>query len=460
MKKLIILFSTFLLFFVNVYADNDSDEDRYSEWSKEETGYPLEESKILYGYQYPIEWSEWEDIDIGDPYTKSEYRPFPTEIPKDKSEWKSRSKQTLYTWPETGEYVEPKKLLEWAIDIDAFYTGDYSIKYYYEPKMELVCKLPSDENVVVGTTPGRGGTKENMSINMYGKGEYLCKKVTLNMIESIPDSGKYHYINRIGTVSSSISFETLCFSHVIKWSEGTGWRETEPYIDTYGSDPIKAVEETYYRHPLYYYIDYELYGGSFTGEYPKKYYPEDTTYLVSPNKRGYEFIGFHIDDDFKDEVISKIVSGTRGDIKLYAEYKRVAPTIDVEQRYIYEDDTIDSIKDLATAYDELDGDITDKIIVQSITYDDTGTTYYYPSTFDPYTSDTIHATYEVTNSSGIKEEKTVKLYILKDGVFVDLKIYDRYISKEFLNTLESNSIWNDSNYKKTLKDAIERLERK
>lgn len=456
MKKIFLIICILFIITIPVYADVD--DDRYSEWSTIQTNYPLEQSKTEYGYLYPIEWSSWSTVDPDDPYTKSEYRPYPSTIPDSKKTWTTTSRQVLYSWPERGEYETPRKLLYWYIDIDAYDNRDYSISKYYEPKMELTCTLETNENIVVGRTPGRGGNEHNMSINMEGDGNYVCKKVTLTQVEDIPRSGNYASINRLSTVYSYVSFETLCYSHVIKWSEGTGWRDT-PYENRYGDDPIIAVERTVYRHPLYYLIDYELYGGSFDGDYPKKYYPENGIELKEPYKKGYEFIGFHLLEDLSDPIITNIPKGYRGDITLFAEYKRIAPIIDVDERYIYEEDDIEDIKDLAHAEDELDGDITEDIIIKNITYDDTGESVDYPESFDSSKSNTIHVTYEVTNSNGITETKTVKLYILKEGRIIDLKLYDRYISRDYLNTLENNSLWKVNEYEEALMAAIDWIER-
>lgn len=458
MKKIIILLLIMFLPTCIVYADED--DDRYSEWSTEETGYPLEKEAIQYGYKYPIEWSDWDPEYYDSLYSKQEYRPWPVPIANNKREWHSRKAQILYTWPSSGVYDPPKKLVAWQIDIDAFPLGDYSIENYYEPKMNLVCTLENGDEEIVGKTPGRGGSAKNMSINMFGTGEYICKKVTLKMIADIPNSGNYKKIDTIGTVYSDVSFETLCYSHVTKWSSGEGWRFDEPYVDRYGEDPIIAIERKVYSHPLYYYINYELYGGKFLEDYPKIYYPEQNTELSKPYKKGYEFIGFHYKEDFSDQVITSIKKNTRGDLVLYAEYKRIAPEIFVEQRYLYDDSSIDDIKNLAIAFDDLDGDITNKIVIKEILYDNTNRKVTYPIAFDPNESDTIHVIYEVCNSAGLSTSKKVKLYILKDGDFLDLRIYDRYISKDFLYTLEENSIWKNDKYNTKLNDAISWLERK
>lgn len=457
MKKILLL--VFCLLMLNIdylYAD----DNRFSEWGDIKTNYPEEKEKIVFGYLYPIEWSSWSPEYLNDPYTRSMYRPWPTEIDRDHKNWNSTRAQTLYSWPLSGEYSVPKKLMSWYIDIDAYCNYDYSISTYYEPKMNLTCTLESGNEIIVDSTPGRGGSEHNMSINMDGDGEYLCKKVTLYSIADVPHSGNFGKANTMTTVYSYVSFEELCYSTVIKWSEGVGWRDEIPYVDTYGENPIKAVSKYVYSHPLYYFIKYELDGGEFIEDYPKIYYPEDGVQLVSPYKKGYEFIGFHEEEDLSDPIVSRINVNRRGSITLYAEYKRMAPIIEVDKRYIYEDDDIETINDLASATDELDGDISDDVIIKEIYYEDTGNTDSYPSSFNSNESDIIYVTYYVVNSSGIEEEKRVKLYVLRDGKFVDLHIYNRYISKEYKDTLDVNSIWRNDNYNNSLNKAIEWLERK
>lgn len=138
----------------------------------------------------------------------------------------------------------------------------------------------------------------------------------------------------------------------------------------------------------------------------------------------------------------------------------INPQIIVEKRYLYEEDTIDNIQELARAVDYTGEDLTEKIVITKIEYDDDGTIEYYPESFDSYKSDTIHVTYYVINDLGVEATKTVKLYILRKGTVVDFNIYDRYIGKEFIYTLQDNSIWKDDDYKRKLDEAFDWLERK
>lgn len=138
----------------------------------------------------------------------------------------------------------------------------------------------------------------------------------------------------------------------------------------------------------------------------------------------------------------------------------INPEIYVEKRYLYEGDTIDDIQELAKAIDYTGDDITEKIVITKIVYDDDGVVVNYPDSFDSYKSDTIHVTYYVVNDLGIKAIKTVKLYILRNGMKIDFNIYDRYIEKDYLYTLEDNSIWKNNDYENKLNEALEWLERK
>lgn len=136
------------------------------------------------------------------------------------------------------------------------------------------------------------------------------------------------------------------------------------------------------------------------------------------------------------------------------------PEITVEKRYLYEESIFEDIKNLATAIDYDDNDITERIGVTKIKYDDCGEIVYNPEDFDSSKSNTIHVTYYVINDLNVSDEKTVKLYILKNGLEINFNIYDRYISEDYLYTLENDSIWKSENFKEKLDDAIEWLERK
>ena len=113
----------------------------------------------------------------------------------------------------------------------------------------------------------------------------------------------------------------------------------------------------------------------------------------------------------------------------------------LEKIYLYEESTLEDIESLATAIDYDDSDITDRIEVTKIVYDDCDEIVYNPEDFDSSKSNTIHVTYYVINDLNVSDEKTVKLYILKNGLEINFNIYDRYISEDYLYTLENDSKW-------------------
>lgn len=72
-----------------------------------------------------------------------------------------------------------------------------------------------------------------------------------------------------------------------------------------------------------YTIKYYLGGGKNNAKNPRYYYVSDkTTVLKSPSKKGYTFAGWYADKAFKKKV-TRIYSGSTGNIKLYAKWKPV-----------------------------------------------------------------------------------------------------------------------------------------
>ena len=61
----------------------------------------------------------------------------------------------------------------------------------------------------------------------------------------------------------------------------------------------------------------------------------------------------------------------------------INPKINVEQRYLYDDSTIEDIRNLARAIDYNGEDITNRIVITQIQYDDTGEIVDRPYEFDP-----------------------------------------------------------------------------
>ena len=132
----------------------------------------------------------------------------------------------------------------------------------------------------------------------------------------------------------------------------------------------------------------------------------------------------------------------------------------------------DLIKDTAKADDEEDGKLDDEIKVIEIKYPD-GTTVKNPDPDDLLDTDfdnmlEIEITFEVEDSYGhkVKDTGTVTIidpYIpnIKPPVETDnnAPVYNRYIDKEYEDTLEGDSIWaTDPEYADALQKALDKLQ--
>lgn len=246
------------------------------------------------------------------------------------------------------------------------------------------------------------------------------------------------------------------------WSETKGWRFSEPYENIYNNNPIKAVERKVYSYPLGSRIIYHLNGGEFKEEYPTMHYPGTTTKLVNPSKLGFDFVGWYYDQNLSEGPVYEINDNSKKEIDIFAKYQRKSPTIKVKKDFIEkkERDSIDveELLYMASAFDELDGDITDKIFIEKIYYVDNDSTQQKPSKLTLGLSKKIIVTYSVYNSGNIKASENIQLYILTEGEQRNKKIYPRYISESFTNTIKNNSRWKDSDYENVLHEYFKKME--
>ena len=275
-------------------------------------------------------------------------------------------------------------------------------------------------------------------------------------MSSNPGNGRNSTII-VGTWATTTS---KMYSYVTKWSDGQDWRFDTTYNRIYGENPQVPTQRTVYSHPIKYSINYNLDGGEFIGTPTYTYTINDEVKIPSAYKKGYDFLGFF--DEYGNKV-EKIEKGTYRDINLTARYDRKPPNIYVGYTTFEVDDTPIKIDDLVKrvngkALDELDGDISDKIKISYITYDN-GNTVYNPNGLDISKKGSVLIEFYVENSGGKKASVTRKFYILGEGeddkdYRESLSIYSRYISEEYLNTLDDNSIWNASEYKDELIEVL------
>lgn len=119
------------------------------------------------------------------------------------------------------------------------------------------------------------------------------------------------------------------------------------------------------------------------------------------------------------------------------------------------------LKSMATALSELDGDISNKIIIERITYAD-GTIVDNPTTINTTKAQNFVAEFSVTDSNG-NIAYTSQTYIIlsneapeisDDGNIADYYVYQRYIDERKI-ALDNNSEWQtNSGYKTILDEAV------
>lgn len=108
-----------------------------------------------------------------------------------------------------------------------------------------------------------------------------------------------------------------------------GW-----YTESTYKNKITSIEEgqcknvTVYAKwaPKTYTITYKLFGGTNSARNPKTFTVEKEVKLYSPKKKGYTFMGWYTDSNYKNK-ITAIPKGTAKNITLYAKWKPVKYTI-------------------------------------------------------------------------------------------------------------------------------------
>lgn len=447
MKKItkIILWIIALVLLTNSVIKAEPPLPGYSEWSTEKTGDENEISELQYGRKLPIEWSSWSTEKPSSVYQRwrdgiKKHYAFKEET-KPVTFYDAKAKR-LYRW----NFSSKRKIVYLYADVDTYISG--SNDYYEGPPLQLYC----DGNLIASTGVHNELKNWNPSINAS------CSYMELYMSDN---SG--HDRNRTMVVGTWVGSYVDEYSYVIKWNNGQDWRTDKEYEHITGSNPQIPTQRIVYSHPVTYKINYDLNGGTANGKLTYTYTVLDEVSFPTLSKIAHDFLGFY---DSKGNKVEKITKGTYGDINLYAKFKERIPKLTVGYTYFDKDEenpTID-IKEVikqsnAEAYDEKQGDITDKIVIKSIEYRDKEKTVEYPNYLEVDQKDQVTIKYTVTNDVGGTSEVTRIFYILGKGVEIEnysdnIKIYSRYISKNYIGTLDTNSIWNNDDYKKTLNSAF------
>ncbi len=248
------------------------------------------------------------------------------------------------------------------------------------------------------------------------------------------------------------------YSYVLSWEEGSDWRFNEPYPHLYGENSQIPVERIVYSRPIVYHITYDFDGGEAIGDVTDTYTVLDEVTLPRAHKDGYDFIGWYEGD----VPLEKIEKGTFRDISLKAAYDRHKPVIyasyayfDVEERHVPLSELLSAMN--VRAIDEVDGDISGNIIVSYIRYEDEGRTVNDPAYLDTGKSQIVTVGLSVENSGGKSAQTEKHCYILGKGEDIDrqdnIKVYSRFISEEYKETLSAGSIWRNADYREVLEAA-------
>lgn len=137
------------------------------------------------------------------------------------------------------------------------------------------------------------------------------------------------------------------------------------------------------------------------------------------------------------------------------------PIITLKTNYYFVGDevSVDDLKMNAKAYDEVDGDISDRVIIEKIEYAN-DVTIYNPLKLNTDQKQTPIITYSVTNSYGLSTSEKKAYQILdRHGDFnyedKEANIYARFINETYLDDLNPKSIWvNNSEYSRQLNKVL------
>ena len=421
----------------------------YSEWTTEEKDDENRIEAIQYGRQVALSWSGWESTKPNNTDIKSmeiNVKTIVTDFDRGVyQEWEDAEAKTIYTWNFTKSY----KVVSLFADVDT-YTKTYL--EFSAPPLQVYC----DGELVASI--GRHNRLSNWSPEI----NTTCRCVELKMSA---DTGNGR--NKTSASGLYISKAIPSYAYVTKWSVGTDWRFDEEYERIYGGEnPQIPVSRKVYSYPLTYQINYDLDGGEFLEEVSSSYTIFNEVVIPVAYKKGYEFLGFY---DESGNRVTKIEKGSYGNLNLKAKYERKMPSLYVAYTYfIKEDKKIDNEELLklvnAKAIDEIEGDISHKIEIDYIVYENKDITVYIPSYLDLSSEGSVLIKFNVINSDGISTSLERRYYILGKGEKIEnyndnIKIYTRYISEEYVDTLDSNSIWKEADYQEILNKAFVKIRR-
>lgn len=154
-------------------------------------------------------------------------------------------------------------------------------------------------------------------------------------------------------------------------------------------------------------------------------------------------------------------------ITLYAQWEVIPPTITAKKGFFYKDSVItqDDLRVYAKANDVVEGDISNKVVIEGVTLPN-GTKLSNPSSFTASDLGQYLIKYTVQNERGASASVEGTITVVERGSSMigesdKASVYSRFISNEILadgtaalDTLENHSIWRTSEYNQKLNQAL------
>lgn len=217
-----------------------------------------------------------------------------------------------------------------------------------------------------------------------------------------------------------------------------------------------VTEFSMYYTPESYPIIYNLDGGVNNEENPETYTILDYIELKEPSKENYDFLGWYVGNkkvtgindkkelDFSNSktLLKQLEERSVGEIELTAKWN-ARPELIVEDIYIYLED-IDMLERFyrgIMAHDEEDGDITTQVLWENKELIIEKLQDYRSLEIEEDKEYIEVLQYSVIDSEGAKECKECNLHVY--GVYEEQVQdgYIRFISKEYIETIEEDSVW-------------------
>ena len=320
-----------------------------------------------------------------------------------------------------GYYIVGDNLELIDINIDDYDINGYDIVYnvndvsIYKKKDSIACKIVFIANDgIVSPNYSMLYIKENTKI-FYSNGLLNIEVDTLPIATKNKEGYNFLFEGWIDSLDST-------YTTVI---DKNGTLLESKYFNAEGCYLLSKDLTLYakYSHTLVNYsIDYDLQGGSFTGDYPKNYNVESEDFnLVEPEKEGYNFIGWTNTEIAEPQKEVTIAKGTTKNLQFKANYE--AKDIQLNVEYYLQNETLSGY-DNSSEYAQIEtvkfntnGQITPKSI-EGFTYNNE-----YPENKTEYT---------VTTESPI----TLKVYYNRNIYNIE---YVNGITNEKITASEENS---------------------